>query len=84
MVAQLSQPVGSAKNTKGTENMTKVTQKIIKITFIGQCMMNIYHEDNTIAFCWKPPKIRFCCVQCNSEVYDMRSNAVMLFSLVFL
>ena len=41
MVAQLSQPVGSAKNTKGTENMTKVTQKIIKITFIVQCMMNL-------------------------------------------
>ena len=48
MVAQLLQPVGSAKNTKRTENMTfeGYAQKIIEITSMVKCMINIYHWDN--------------------------------------
>ena len=45
MVAQLLQPVGSAKNTKRTENMTfeGYAQKLIDIISMVRCMINIYH-----------------------------------------
>ena len=48
MGAQLLQPVGSAKNTKRTENMTFecYAQKIIEITSMVKCMINIYQWDN--------------------------------------
>ena len=48
MVAQLLQPVGSAKNTKRAENLTfeGYAQKIIEITSMVRCMINIYHWDN--------------------------------------
>ena len=48
MGAQLLQPVGSAKNTKRTENMTfeGYAQKIIEITSMVKCLINIHHWDD--------------------------------------
>ena len=48
MVAQLLEPVGSAKNTKRAENMTfeGYAQKIIEITSMVKCLINIYHWDD--------------------------------------